>query len=408
MRWTQEAKVGLISVVAVVLFFVVGSFVSRHKKAEARDFQVVFSAVDGLQERSQVYLAGVSVGFVKKVDFLDDQRVGVTISVLRADAPMYRARKPGQDPVGTYYTYTINGNSVGDRWIEILPGKVPSTALTLEPGARVAGERPYTLNELTQKGYQILTKLDQSVEALTLMSSDPEQQGDLRQVMADFREVAKNLRAASSDAGIVVAGLNERGEHLSDSLETVIARVDQGVLGSSTSELPADEVIQNLASKTPTSNTEISSLALNLKDTSSSIKRAIRAIEMLSEGKDLDPNSIAAVKDLRNSAEEIQGIALDLRTVKHSETTERDLRETSANAKLALASAARILGRADAYSANRIRYSETIPSAQDSNPGYGETSEDKLTLKTEPPSQDKSQGLLERYLYNSPRRSGAF
>lgn len=404
MRWTQEAKVGFFTVFSVTLLVFAGWYVSRHKERESRDFQVVFSGIDGLQERANVYLAGVAVGFVKKIDFIDGRRVGVTISVLRSDAPMYRAHNPDQDPAGTYYVYTINGNSVGDRWVEILPGKVPPTAVPLEPGARVAGQRPLTLNELTQKGYQILSKLDESVEALSSMSSDPSQHGDLRQVMADFREVAKNLKAASSDAGFVVAGLSEKGERLSDSLETVITRVDQGVLGSSDPDYAGTEVLESLATRSPNDSTEVSALALNLKDTSSSIKKAIRAIELLSEGKGLDQGSIAAVKDLRNAAEEIQGIALDLRTTKHTSEVERDLRETSANSKLALASAARILGRADVYEMNsRVRFTETVPSTYEDSPDYSEST-DKITLSREKPVTEQSQGLIERYIYNSKKR----
>lgn len=395
---------GLFTVISVALLALAGWYVSKHRESASREFEVVFSGVDGLQERANVYLAGVAVGFVKKIDFIDSRRVGVTISVLRPDAPMYRAQKPGQDPPGSYYVYTINGNSVGDRWIEILPGSVPPTAIPLESGARVAGQRPLTLNELTQRGYQILDKLDASVGALTSMSSDPAQQGDLRQVMADFREVAENLKAASSDAGYVVTGLNEKGERLSDSLETVITRVDQGILGVSGEGETGSEVLSSLAHAAPSDSTEVSSLALNLKDTASSIKKALRAIELLSEGKDLDHNSIAAVKDLRNAAEEIQGIALDLRTTKHTSEVERDLRETSANAKLALASAARILGRAEAYGYNsRLHQSGTSPSLFGNDP-EDSRSTNSITLDRETPVPQRDSGLIERYIYGDKKR----
>lgn len=408
MRWTHEAKVGLFTVVAVVLLFACGSYVSRSKEHESRDFEVVYSAVDGLQERANVLLAGVTVGFVKSIKFIEGQKVGVTISVTRPDAPLYRARNPGQDPVGTYYTYTINGNSVGDRWIEILPGKVPVQATPLEPGAQVLGERPQTLNELTQKGYQVLSKLDRSVDALALMGNDPQKQGDLRHVMEDFREVAANLKRASGDAGLVVSGLSDKGEQLSDSIETVITRIDQGVLNIKNGDTSGSDVLENIASTKPTDSNGVASLAMNLKDTAASIKKAVRAVEILSETKALDETSIASIKDLRNAAEEIQGIALDLRTTKHTTETERDLREATANAKLALASAARILGRVDAYSSGQARYSDTIAPSQEGEP-TSERSEQDGTLGTEKtvpglPGPKSDKGLIERYVYDSKEK----
>lgn len=409
MRWTHEAKVGLFTVAAVVLLFVCGSYVSRHKEKESRDFQVVYPAVDGLQERANVLLAGVSVGFVKSINFIEGQKVGVTISVTRPDAPLYRARTPGKDPVGTYYTYTINGNAVGDRWIEILPGKIPAQAAPLEPGAQVLGERPQTLNELTQKGYQILSKLDRSVDALALMGNDPQKQGDLRHVMEDFREVAANLKRASGDAGLVVSGLSDKGEQLGDSIETVITKIDQGVLNVKTGESSGTEVLENIASSKPTDTDGVASLAMNLKDTSASIKKAVRAVEILSETKSLDQNSISAIKDLRNAAEEIQGIALDLRTTKHTTETERDLREASANAKLALASAARILGRVDAYTGGRARYSETIAPSQEGESTFESSGPDGTLSPENPPapglpSAKSDKGLIERYIYDAKKK----
>lgn len=397
MRLTQEAKVGLITIISIVLFALAVSYTGRYREGEVRSYNLVFDGVDGLQIHSKVNLAGVMVGYVRSLDFIEGQKVKVNIVVTRPDAPLYRAYREGTDTPGTFYTYTVNGDAVGDRWVEILPGQVPPDATPLEPGATVAGERPMTLNEIARKGHKILGKLDNSVDSISLLASDPEQ-GGLRGVVEDFQKTSENLRKASDDTSLMVAGLTEQSERLSDSLDTVVTKVDQNLLGLQTGEISAEKVLEKLATNSAyRSSNELNAMVVNLNDTSHSIKKAIRAVELLSETQPLDRTSVAAVKDLRNAAEDIQGIAMELRNSKLPVDVERELREASANSKLAIASAARIMGRVDAYA--REKFSDTIAPAQDSEESNSE--KEALILKV---NQDwKKEDLLEKYLFKEKK-----
>lgn len=395
---------GLFTVVSVALLLLAGLRLSSHPNLPTRDFQLRFASVDGLQEYSTVQLAGVRVGFVKSIVFTEDRKVGVTITLTEPDALLFRGHREGVDSPGEYYHYTINGNSVGERWIEILPGTLPTGAEPLIAGSVIEGVRPHTLNELTQKGYEILSKLDASVEALDAFSKDPRAGGDLRQIMSSFREVSKNLRAASSDTGLMMAGIQEKNENLSDSLETVIAKLDQGLITAPEDGGAAVGALTRLSPSTRNSSVELASLALNLKDTSASIKKAIRAIEMHSVGKKIDHYSVAAIQDLRSAAEEIQGITLDLKADRLEPEAERDLREASSNSKLALESAARILGRAVPQGFPRKRGPETAVSKIDLDTYAPET----LTLETETKIFERDDNLLERYLYGPKKRFRVF
>ena len=88
----------------------------------------------------------------------------------------------------------------------------------------------------------------------------------------------------------------------------------------------------------------------NLRDTSSSLKKAMRAVEAIADNDKISGDVITAVNNLRRTSEEIQGIASDIRSVSSDPDVQRDLRETVVNAKQASASAARVIGRVEAVS----------------------------------------------------------
>jgi hypothetical protein len=129
-----------------------------------------------------------------------------TIQVTRDDVALYRARDAETDAPGTYYVYTITGNLLGDRWMEIKPGPVDPGTEPLADGQLVVGETPVTLDDLAREGYEVMGQLSQSVDALNGLVADEKFQSDIKLTVENFREISGNLKGVSSDAKIMVAG----------------------------------------------------------------------------------------------------------------------------------------------------------------------------------------------------------
>lgn len=354
MELNPAAKVGIVTVVAALLFLLSVSQIGRFGRQDGDEYRIMFESVGGLQERSPVYLAGVPIGYVKNLELAENNQVQTTIKVTRDDVELYRARDPETDADGTYYVYTITGNLLGDRWMEIKPGPVNPGEETLANGARVSGETPVTLDDLAREGYEVMGELRQSVDALNGLVADEKFQSDIKLTVENFREISGNLKGVSADAKVMVAGLNERVNRLSDSLETVVTHVDQTVIAF---QDDAETVGRDLRRFSGTANRMLAknephmdTIVMNLRDTSISLKKAMRAVEAIADNEQLNDDVIAAVNNLRRTSEEIQGIAADIRSVSSDPEVQQDLRETVVNAKQASASAARVMGRVDAIS----------------------------------------------------------
>jgi phospholipid/cholesterol/gamma-HCH transport system substrate-binding protein len=354
MELNPAAKVGIVTVVAGLLFLLSISQIGRFGSQDGDEYRVLFESVGGLQERSPVYLAGVPIGFVKNLELAENNKVQTTIQITREDVALYRARDPETDAPGTYYVYTITGNLLGDRWMEIKPGPVEPGTERLANGQLVVGETPVTLDDLAREGYEVMGQLSQSVDALNGLVADEKFQSDIKLTVENFREISGNLKGVSSDAKIMVAGLNDRVSRLSDSLETVVTHVDQTVISFSDD---ARVVGQDLKTFSGTANRmlvenepHLDTIVMNLRSTSASLKKAMRAVEALADNEQLNEDVVAAVENLRRTSEEIQGIATDIRSISSDPEVQEDLRETLTNAKQASASAARVMGRVEKIS----------------------------------------------------------
>ena len=353
MELNPAAKVGVVTVIAGLLFLLSISQIGRFGREEGDEIRISFASVSGLQERAPVHLAGVPIGFVKKLELGDNNQVVATIKLTRPDVSLYRNRNVETDPEGSNYAYTITGNLLGDKWVEIKPGPVQPGEEALTNGALVIGEEPVTLDDLAREGSEVMNELRDSVGALNNLVADEKFQGDIKLTVENFREISGNLKGVSADTKVMVSGLTQRVTRLSDALETVVTHVDETVLAF---QDDAQTVGKDLKSFSGTASRmmrknqpHVETLVMNLRDTSVSVKKAMRAIEALADNEKLNDDVVQAVNNLRRTSEEIQGIAADIRSLSADPEVQKDIRDTVVNAKQASASAKRVMGRVEKF-----------------------------------------------------------
>lgn len=354
MELNPAAKVGIVTVVAGLLFLLSISQIGNFDRNSGSEYRIMFESVGGLQERSPVYLAGVPIGYVKNLELAENNKVRAIIEVTRKDVHLYRARDPQTDAKGEYYVYSITGNLLGDRWMEIKPGPVKPGEEPLANGSLIMGETPVTLDDLAREGYEVMGELRQSVDALNGLVADEKFQSDIKLTVENFREISGNLKGVSSDAKVMVAGLNDRVNRLSDSLETVVTHVDETVLAFQDDAQTVGNDLRNFsgtATKMLSKNSpHIDTIVMNLRETSISLKKAMRAVEAIADNEHLNDDVVAAVNNLKRTSEEIQGIASDIRSISADPEVQKDLRDTVTNAKDASASASRVMGKVESIS----------------------------------------------------------
>lgn len=345
-------KVGMVAVMALILLGVIVTQIGRVGTEGGTEYRILFRNVGGLQERSPVYLAGVKVGYVKSLELVDanNNQVKATVLITRDGVNLYRSRQP-EEPPGSYYVYTITGNLLGDKWIEIRPGSVPPDEPPLAEGGQVIGESPVTLDDLAREGNQVMSEFRESVDALNELVGDEKFQEDIKLTMGNFRDISQNLKGASEDARVLVAGLNDRVGRLADSLDGVIANVDATVLSFQDDARAVGANLRgfsgDLRRVVKANEGNIDTIVMNLRETSTSLRKTMRAVEALADNEQLSEDVLATVNNLRQMSQEVQGIASDIRSVTSDPEVQGDLRETIANAREATETANRVMGEVE-------------------------------------------------------------
>lgn len=342
MELNPAARVGMLVVVALILLGLVVAQFGRVGPEGGVQYSVLFDDVAGLTTRAPVTLAGVRIGFVSGLELNEDNRVRAIIQVTRDDVKLYPSE---------YYTYTITGNLLGDKWMEIQPGPVPQDVAALQKDDQVYGTSPVTLDDLAREGNQVLKQFQESVTALNDLIGDPKFQNDIKLTMSNFKEISGNLKGASADARTLVRGLNDRVAHLASSLDRVVNHVDETVVAF---QGDARVIGGNLRGATGTINQvvarnagNIDTIVLNLRQMSSSLQRTASALESLATNEELREDVLTAVANIRKTSEDVQGIAADIKSITGDPKIQEDLRQTVANAREASEAAKRVIGKVE-------------------------------------------------------------
>lgn len=133
LRYTREATVGTIVIVAVLVFVFGTMWLSGRSVGSDNLVHIQFANVSGLKRASPVRISGVNVGKVERIEFQDVGKVLVTASI----PPRIR---PKVDADATIVSITL----VGDYAVDFDPGQA---AELLPPGRVIIGSKEIGLSD---------------------------------------------------------------------------------------------------------------------------------------------------------------------------------------------------------------------------------------------------------------------
>ncbi|MBK8408421.1 MAG: MCE family protein [Sandaracinaceae bacterium] len=122
-----QLRVGLFVSAALVLIAVLAFVVGAQQNLFTRktEFVAIFETVDGLRPGSVVMVAGVNVGSIDSVEFMDDGRIEVRFSVVDDAAALIRGRAgatAGTFEEGTSQVSIGSKGMLGDKLMQITVG----------------------------------------------------------------------------------------------------------------------------------------------------------------------------------------------------------------------------------------------------------------------------------------------
>jgi len=125
LRYSREATVGAIVIIAIVVFVFGTMWLSGKSVGSANVVRIQFNNVSGLKRASPVRVSGVNVGKVEKIEFVDVGKVAVTASL----PPKIRPRVDASAKI-------VSVTLVGDYAVDFDPGR---SSEPMPPGRVILG-----------------------------------------------------------------------------------------------------------------------------------------------------------------------------------------------------------------------------------------------------------------------------
>lgn len=337
MEISPAAKVGIITVLGLVILGMILTSIYATSRSEGAAYYALFDRVEGLGVGAPVRLAGVQVGKVTDITITDDKHVRVQFNVTytQNDQPLVITQAS---------RYTITSDILGNRWFEIVPRPGPPLA---DKGT-VQGVTPVTLDEVMTKGNEALSDLQASVQEINKLVADPEMKRNIRETVANFRELSKDMQVAAANANTVIQTLNDRIGRIGDHLDSTIVGMNGQLTAIGGDFRALATTLRRIGER---NEPDIRTIVLNLKEMAGSVRKTMAQVQRLVTRKELSDDLLAMTAALRRTAQELEGVVADVRGITSDPEIEQDLkdavrdaRETMAGAKDIVQSVQGVLG----------------------------------------------------------------
>lgn len=207
MAMTNETKVGLLVVVALAglawLSIRSGSFGLGDLGSPKRELTTVFSDVGGIQEGSQVMVAGVAVGEVSGIQLQGNGTAKVSLKV-KKNVPL---------PADVHAEIATNG-IIGERFISLASGGT-STALLPADAVSIPSGATADAGAIGTNFAKISSDLEAMTGTLRQVLGDPENAKKLQTIIDGLATFGGSMQTDGSD---IIANLKVASESLSNIL----------------------------------------------------------------------------------------------------------------------------------------------------------------------------------------------
>lgn len=290
----SDLRVGIFVLAALLLtaFLILNSTGSFNPFEKKMRLKARFVSADGLHPGADVQLAGVSIGKVESVRFLEPdseepERIEATLTVAQE-----LDRKPISELIRTDSAAQLVATSVlgNDKMINISPGTSNGTPIT--ENALLKSSASISLNQLTSTGNDLLTQMKKlAAPANEIMQKANRGDGTLGRIIND-EQLYESLEASINE----IRGTMQR-------LQTTVDKVNRG--DGTAGRLFNDSTLYEGLNNTVK---QLEAISSDIRAGRGTAGRIVNDDALYNETK-------AAVTELRNAAAKISEIADDVRLI---------------------------------------------------------------------------------------------
>lgn len=303
---SKQAQVGLFTLVGLLavfaVFYVIGDIGTR---SSGYKIGAHFKGASGLRTAAAVYLSGVPIGAVDKIELLPDYSTEVVMAI-----------KSGYDiPVGS--RFLIQAPLTGEPTVLIEPPKdvdahVATLPRQIAPIAeQPRGTNPASISDLLEQGQGEVRRLDQILG--TLQKSEPE-------LLAELKSTLVNANALTTNANHSLSTLTNKVQDLTDSLQKNLTLASTNVV----------DLTSTLDSTVKHDSPQIDALLAQLNATSKSFGETVDSLHDVATNPKVKNNLINTTRDFAVTAKTFAELTNDLRQVTGNPQTQAQLRDTVA------------------------------------------------------------------------------
>ncbi len=190
-----ETRVGLFIIIGVGIFLYLSIHIGDIKlnRNEYSVYSVCFEETGGIESKSPVKMAGVSVGWVDSIHLLPGGKAEIKMRVKSV-------HKLGKNA----FARVAQEGFIGTKAIEIDPGD--SSSGYLAPGSMLPmpGRAPTTVNELLEHFKGISNNVGDLTSSLRTMIATSEAEARIKSTLTNIHDTSKNIASVSEHANDLV------------------------------------------------------------------------------------------------------------------------------------------------------------------------------------------------------------
>lgn len=313
MEVSSAAKVGIITILAVVVFaLILGQLGHWQEKQGGFNFSVVFDNIGGLVVGASVMLSGVEIGKVKEIEIFESESDGKKYQKIKVTAVI---TKPGIN-IYKNSSFGISGSMWGEKWLEIGVGNITDSRKISENEV-VTGEDPISFDQLTREARETMVKLDALAENIDKIFGDPK-------VMASLKDSLENISTITKEMKGVGNRINDRIDFVANRINDLVCQLqrDTQVMASDLKQFSGS--LKRIAGD---NEGDLKILVKNLKNISQNLDLSMESIKELTTNESFNDNILVTLENIRKTSEDIRKIATDVNSVTGDPQVKSDVRD---------------------------------------------------------------------------------
>ena len=293
----QKLRLGIFVILGTIIFIMAVYFIGNRQQffGKTETLKAYFENVNGLQEGNNVRFSGINVGYVKKIEIINDTLINVEMNI---DKSAMRFIK--KNAVASIASDGLVGNMI----VNITPNSENAALaksgdilkaekrLTTEDLLRTLNKTNNNAEQITANILEVSEKINNGTGTLSMLLNDKTLSQDVKYGVSDLKNSIANIKKTSYETTRTINEVNKILAGINDKENIVAVLKDSAVANKMRRALThLDESSQN-----------INKTVENLNETISNAKNGKGAINYLSNDANLVKNIDSTMNNLNQAS----------------------------------------------------------------------------------------------------------